>query len=96
MTNIIAMQDIRTSLAEIADRVSRGECFIVVRNSRPAFQIVPLETPDERESKTKGKTLREMRGQFHAKPVKKEELTPDELDRLIHDAHDDLRGRTRS
>ena len=43
MPTIIAMQDIRTSLAAISRRVATGESFIVVRNSRPAFRIEPVE-----------------------------------------------------
>jgi antitoxin (DNA-binding transcriptional repressor) of toxin-antitoxin stability system len=42
MNKIISMQDIRTSLAAIADEAERGERFIVVRRSRPAFQIGPV------------------------------------------------------
>lgn len=43
MNKIISMQDIRTDLAAIADEAERGEHFVVVRHSRPAFQIGPLE-----------------------------------------------------
>lgn len=31
------------SLKAVADRAEKGETFMVVRNSRPAFRIVPLE-----------------------------------------------------
>ena len=43
MNSIIAMQDIRTGLASIARRAEAGESFVVVRNSRPAFKIMPME-----------------------------------------------------
>ncbi|MBU9889717.1 MAG: hypothetical protein KTQ49_07605 [Candidatus Omnitrophica bacterium] len=39
---IVSMKDIRLSLAAIARRVEAGECFIVVRDSKPVFQIEPL------------------------------------------------------
>ena len=39
---IISMQDIRTQIASIANRAQKGEQFIVVRKSRPVFQIVPV------------------------------------------------------
>ncbi len=42
---IISMQDIRTRLASVADRAEEGTEFIVVRNSRPAFRIVPIQPP---------------------------------------------------
>lgn len=43
MHKIISMQDIRESLASIANQAQRGERFVVIRHSRPAFQIVPIE-----------------------------------------------------
>lgn len=42
MDKIISMKDIRLSLAAIAKRVEAGECFTVVRDSRPVFRIEPL------------------------------------------------------
>jgi len=39
---IVSMKDIRLSLATIARRVEAGESFIVVRDSKPVFQIEPL------------------------------------------------------
>ena len=39
---IVSMKDMRLSLAAIARRVEAGECFIVVRDSKPVFQIEPL------------------------------------------------------
>ncbi|MDP6630302.1 MAG: hypothetical protein QGH29_04935 [Kiritimatiellia bacterium] len=37
------MQDIRTSLASIAKRAEAGETFMVIRNSKPAFMIAPVD-----------------------------------------------------
>jgi antitoxin (DNA-binding transcriptional repressor) of toxin-antitoxin stability system len=95
MDTLIAMQDIRNSLAAIADRAENGESFIVVRNSRPAFRISPLsgtETP-EREQQVRlspgGLSGRPMvskvRERFAAYPVTKDELAPDELDAIIRE-----------
>ena len=51
MDFIISVQDIRTSLGEIANRAETGESFTVVRNSKPVFRIVPIETlPKVREA----------------------------------------------
>jgi antitoxin (DNA-binding transcriptional repressor) of toxin-antitoxin stability system len=46
MNSIISMQDIRVSLASIADRAEKGETFTVIRNSRPAFRIEPIRGAD--------------------------------------------------
>jgi antitoxin (DNA-binding transcriptional repressor) of toxin-antitoxin stability system len=43
MDAIISVQDIRTSLASIAKRAEAGETFMVIRNSKPAFMIAPVE-----------------------------------------------------
>ncbi|NQU39891.1 MAG: hypothetical protein HQ523_08070 [Lentisphaerae bacterium] len=45
INTIISVQDIRTSLAGIAQRAEDGESFLVIRNSKPAFRIVPVEDP---------------------------------------------------
>ena len=39
---IISMKDIRLAIAAIAKRAEAGERFIVIRDSRPVFQIEPL------------------------------------------------------
>lgn len=41
---IVSMEDMRTSLAAIANRAAQGERFIVVRKSKPVFEIVPVAT----------------------------------------------------
>jgi len=45
--DIISVQDIRTRLAEIADRAQAGEEFMVTRHSRACFRITPpaADTP---------------------------------------------------
>ena len=45
MNTIISVQDIRTSLAALAQRAENGESFTVIRNSKPAFMITPVEEP---------------------------------------------------
>ena len=42
MDKIISMKDIRLTLAAIAKRAEAGECFTVVRDSKPVFRIEPL------------------------------------------------------
>ncbi len=42
LPTIISMKDMRLSLSAIARRAEAGECFIVVRDSKPVFQIAPL------------------------------------------------------
>jgi antitoxin (DNA-binding transcriptional repressor) of toxin-antitoxin stability system len=45
MSTIISVQDIRTSLASLAQRAENGETFTVIRNSKPAFMITPIAAP---------------------------------------------------
>ena len=45
MRTVISVQDIRTSLASIARKAESGETFMVIRNSKPAFMITPVEKP---------------------------------------------------
>ena len=40
-----AMQDLRRSIAAIARRAEQGEEFVVIRNSRPSFRIIPYHAP---------------------------------------------------
>ncbi|MFA7052333.1 MAG: hypothetical protein WC328_04870 [Kiritimatiellia bacterium] len=83
MDTLIAMQDIRSGLASIADRAASGESFIVVRNSRPAFRIIPLDQSVAVPGcKTK---LREVRERLADYPVRKGELSPCDLDAVIRE-----------
>jgi len=88
MTKIIAMQDIRTSLADIADQVEKGEHYIVVRNSKPAFQLVPLDYVTE-STKRPRLSLKEMRARFETHPVNSSDMTAAEIDAIIHEVHED-------
>jgi len=89
MDAIISMQDIRTTLGGIARRAEQGESFTVIKNSKPAFRIVPLEKPKYAQGKRSVMTLKEIRAVFDATPMSKEELTPEELDDIIHEIHKD-------
>ncbi len=95
MENLISMQDIRTSLKAVADRAEKGETFIVVRNSRPAFRIVPLEGktvyPVARETAL---AVHEMQERFW-NSNQDDMITEKELDRIIHEVHDEQNKRLR-
>lgn len=69
---IISMQDMRTSLAEIADRVQSGTKLLVVRNSRPAFMLVPLQD-DGPEREISRKTWEAIEKGLDKEPVFSEE-----------------------
>ncbi|MDA1208963.1 MAG: hypothetical protein O2904_02940 [bacterium] len=48
MTNDISIKDFRMRLAEIADRVEKGEAFRVIRHSKPVFMVMKInENVDE-------------------------------------------------
>lgn len=83
---IIAMQDIRESLASIADRVEKGETFVVVRNSKPVFRIMPMaETAyDQPKAGKQPMLLREITGRFDAVG---ETFSEAEVDKIIHEVH---------
>jgi prevent-host-death family protein len=88
MDAIISVQDIRTQLGTITKRVESGESFTVIRNSKPAFRLIPIEKETHyKPSKQPKMLLREIKEQFEANPVTKEELSPSDLDRIIHEVH---------
>ena len=45
----ISIKELRENLAEIADRVEKGESYRVIRRSKPSFYIVKIDTeaPEE-------------------------------------------------
>jgi len=85
MSKIISMQDMRVSLARIADQAQAGETFVVIRNSKPAFRIVPAEKsgvgPAHPDMSLDEITLR------MSKAAKTTGFSPDDLDAIIRDAH---------
>ena len=44
MTTVINAKTLRTRLASIIQRVRKGDRFTVLYRSRPAFQIVPVDS----------------------------------------------------
>jgi antitoxin (DNA-binding transcriptional repressor) of toxin-antitoxin stability system len=47
MSRIINARQLRASLPEIVRRTRRGERFVVLYRSRPAFQIAPVDQADD-------------------------------------------------
>jgi antitoxin (DNA-binding transcriptional repressor) of toxin-antitoxin stability system len=47
MSRIINAKQLRASLPEIVRRTRRGERFVVLYRSRPAFQIAPVDQADD-------------------------------------------------
>lgn len=49
MPRDISIKEFRAHLADIAERVERGETFRVIRRSKPAFYVLKMkdELPDE-------------------------------------------------
>ena len=78
---------VRESLASIADRVEKGESFVVVRNSKPVFRILPVvETAyDQPRPGREPMILREMTERFDAAG---ESISEAEVDRIIHEVHE--------
>jgi antitoxin (DNA-binding transcriptional repressor) of toxin-antitoxin stability system len=85
METLIAMQDMRTELSAIADRAAAGEMFIVLRNSRPAFRILPFSSTSEEVPPPTVKSFSAIRKRMEARPVSSEELTPTDLKRVIRE-----------
>ena len=87
MSRIISVQDIRQSLAAIANRAQAGETFVVVRNSKPVFKIVP---PYEEETSVRNNvfSLAEITGRLDA-VESSYDLAASDLDAIIHESHSD-------
>lgn len=85
MSKIISVQDIRQSLAMIANQAQAGETFVVVRNSKPVFKIVPADDAST-SSRNASPSLAEMTAKLDAVNVA-ESFSSSELDMIIHEAH---------
>jgi antitoxin (DNA-binding transcriptional repressor) of toxin-antitoxin stability system len=85
MSKIISVQDIRQSLATIANQAQAGETFVVVRNSKPVFKIVP---PFEKEESGRNSvcSLAEITGKLDAAEASYD-LSANDLDMIIHESH---------
>jgi len=75
---IISMQDMRLRLAEIAKRAESGEDFIVIRNSRPSFRIVPAHGNALRKEDAAA-ILEEAALAMRASPVRDGEITDSDV-----------------
>lgn len=42
MAKTIAIKNFRNNISSIADKVAKGQEFIVLRHSKPAFRVVPV------------------------------------------------------
>ena len=86
MSKIISMQDMRTSLAAIADQAQAGEIFVVIRNSKPVFKIIP--PGDQKDPPgNRALSLRAITGKLDAQK-EAYDLSPNDLDRIIHETHE--------
>ena len=94
MDTIVAMRDIRQSLAAIADRAEKGETFVVIRKSRPVFRIEPATGIYGSPARTALATVREVRERFATAHVSRAELSPDDLDRIIREVRRETRPET--
>lgn len=47
MKNTLSIKQFRNNLATVADEVQAGNKFIIIRNSKPAFKVVPLSDTEE-------------------------------------------------
>lgn len=47
MGNIIGLKELRQNMAGYAQKVQKGQSFIVVKQSKPLFKITPLEQEAE-------------------------------------------------
>lgn len=92
MDTIVAVQDLRTSLAAITERATRGETFLVMRNSRPAFRIVPAEQTAEVAATPRKPAMKlgELRARYQAGGLSKA-LGPADLEAMIRDVHEAAR-----
>jgi antitoxin (DNA-binding transcriptional repressor) of toxin-antitoxin stability system len=42
MENIIGLKEFRSDVQKIAGKVARGESFVVVKRSKPLFEVIPV------------------------------------------------------
>jgi antitoxin (DNA-binding transcriptional repressor) of toxin-antitoxin stability system len=63
MNTLINAKELRASLPEVVEQVRRGARFTVLYRSRPAFQLVPVDSPDVAPESLERDSL------YHAEPV---------------------------
>ena len=83
MDRTINAKQLRASLPEIVRRTRRGERFLVLYRSRPAFQVVPVDS-----DATSDSAPAETDSLYEADAVGKSRdgVPPGEYDRLIYGA----------
>lgn len=42
MSTIIGLKELRENTTEIAERVAKGESFVVIKRSKPIFNLTPV------------------------------------------------------
>lgn len=47
MENIIGLKDLRQNMADYTKKVQKGQSFIVFKQSKPLFKVIPLENEEE-------------------------------------------------
>ena len=63
MNTLINAKQLRASLPDVVDQVRRGARFTVLYRSRPAFQVIPVDAPEQADDSSNNDTL------YRAKPV---------------------------
>jgi len=43
MENIVSLKDLRQNMQKYAQKIQKGDSFIVFKRSRPLFRITPIE-----------------------------------------------------
>jgi prevent-host-death family protein len=43
MNNVVSLKELRTNVAEYAERVQKGESFLIMKRSEPIFRITPVD-----------------------------------------------------
>lgn len=43
MNNIVSLKELRAKVGEYANRVQKGETFIIMKRSEPLFKIAPVD-----------------------------------------------------
>jgi len=43
MENIIGLKALRQEMSQYAEKVQKGQSFVVVKRSKPLFKIIPIE-----------------------------------------------------
>ena len=50
MTKIVNLKELRENMATYADRVEKGDSFVVMKRSKPLFRISPVDEEEDWET----------------------------------------------